>query len=96
MAKSLSPVGGGRPSEAGADEWIHGGRGSGGTPSSAPAPPPTAPPVVEEAAERTKRLTLDIPVSLHTRIKVGCAERGTKMVEEIREILEAHYMRETR
>lgn len=38
-----------------------------------------------------KRLTLDIPADLHTRIKVSCAGRGTKMAEELREILEQHY-----
>lgn len=38
-----------------------------------------------------KRLTLDIPAELHTRIKTSCAQRGTRMVEEIRELLESHY-----
>jgi len=46
----------------------------------------------EEASdEPTKRLTLDIPESLHRAIKVSCAGRGTKMAEEIRALLEAHY-----
>jgi hypothetical protein len=46
----------------------------------------------EEATdEPTKRLTLDIPESLHRAIKVSCAGRGTKMAEEIRVLLEAHY-----
>lgn len=46
----------------------------------------------EEATdEPTKRLTLDIPESLHRAIKVSCAGRGTKMTEEIRVLLEAHY-----
>ena len=46
----------------------------------------------EEAAdEPMKRLTLDIPESLHRTIKVSCAGRGTKMAEEIRALLEAHY-----
>jgi hypothetical protein len=38
-----------------------------------------------------KRLTLDIPADLHKRIKTRCAINGTKMVEEIRELLENHY-----
>ena len=64
-------------------------------PSIKPAAAPTAEAWVknrEEAAdEPTKRLTLDIPESLHRAIKVSCAGRGTKMAEEIRVLLEAHY-----
>jgi hypothetical protein len=43
------------------------------------------------APEPVKRLTLDIPVSLHTRIKSQCALRQVKMVEEIRQVLEEHF-----
>lgn len=39
-------------------------------------------------AEPTKRLTLDVPASLHAKIKASCAMRGTKMVDEITAILE--------
>ncbi len=38
--------------------------------------------------ERTKRLTIDVPASLHAQIKASCAMRGTKMVDEITAILE--------
>jgi predicted DNA binding CopG/RHH family protein len=38
-----------------------------------------------------KRLTIDIPASLHSRVKVACAQRGVKMADEIRELLEAHF-----
>lgn len=41
--------------------------------------------------EATKRLTLDLPQSLHRRIKATCATRGTKMVDEIRTLLEEHF-----
>ena len=41
--------------------------------------------------EAMKRLTIDVPESLHRAIKVSCAGRGTKMAEEIRALLEAHY-----
>jgi hypothetical protein len=44
-----------------------------------------------DGPEPTKRLTLDLPQSLHTRIKATCAMRGTKMVEEIRDLLEQKY-----
>jgi hypothetical protein len=56
----------------------------------APAPPPDPDGWVERRgdAEPLKRLTIDIPKSLHARIKSQCALRGTKMVEEIRLLLE--------
>lgn len=41
--------------------------------------------------EAMKRLTVDVPVSLHTRIKSQCALRGVKMADEIRELLENHF-----
>ncbi len=47
--------------------------------------------VQHRATEGTKRLTLDLPASLHRRIKISCASRDTRMVEEIRELLEKHY-----
>ena len=47
--------------------------------------------VDSRAAEETKRLTLDLPASLHKRIKTTCAMRGTKMTDEIRKLLEENY-----
>jgi ParG len=41
--------------------------------------------------ERLKRLTIDIPASLHSRIKAQCAVRGTKMADEIRSLLEKEF-----
>ncbi len=41
--------------------------------------------------ETTKRLTIDVPASLHARIKATCALRGEKMAEAIREILEEQF-----
>jgi hypothetical protein len=38
-----------------------------------------------------KRLTIDIPESLHTRVKSQCAKRGAKMADEIRALLEKHF-----
>jgi hypothetical protein len=37
---------------------------------------------------RLKRLTIDIPASLHSRFKTRCAMRGTRMADEIRSFLE--------
>jgi hypothetical protein len=39
-------------------------------------------------AERMKRLTIDVPESLHRRLKMSCAGRGVKMADEIRIALE--------
>lgn len=42
-------------------------------------------------ADSMKRFTIDVPTSLHARIKVACAQRGTKMADEIRTLLERHF-----
>jgi hypothetical protein len=42
-------------------------------------------------SEPMKRLTIDLPASLHARVKAGCAMRGVKMADEIRRLLEAHF-----
>ena len=44
-----------------------------------------------EPAESMKRFTIDVPVSLHTRIKTQCAMRGVKMADVLREILERDF-----
>jgi len=38
-----------------------------------------------------KRLTIDVPAGLHTRIKSQCAVRGTKMADAIRALLEREF-----
>jgi hypothetical protein len=40
-----------------------------------------------EEGEPMKRLTIDVPATLHRRIKAQCAWRGVKMADEIRRIL---------
>lgn len=40
------------------------------------------------ADEPMKRLTIDVPRSLHARIKSQCALQGTKMADELRGLLE--------
>lgn len=42
--------------------------------------------------ETMKRLTIDIPESLHRAIKAQCAMRGTKIVDEVRELLLQKYV----
>lgn len=51
----------------------------------APAPAPVVP------AEPMKRFTIDVPLSLHRRIKTQCAMRGDKMADVIREMLEREF-----
>lgn len=47
--------------------------------------------VENRTTEETKRLTFDIPDSLHRRIKSQCAIRGVKMAEVIRQLLEKQF-----
>ena len=49
---------------------------------------------VPESSEPMKRLTIDVPLSLHRRLKISCAQRGHKMADEIRGLLEQHYQAE--
>lgn len=44
-----------------------------------------------EGAEPMKRLTIDIPASLHRTIKTQCAMRGTKIADEVRDLLAHKY-----
>lgn len=41
--------------------------------------------------ESMKRLTIDIAESLHRKIKAACALRGTKIADEVRELLLQKY-----
>jgi predicted lipoprotein len=40
---------------------------------------------------KMKRLTIDISEDLHRRIKTQCAMRGTKIADEVRELLIQKY-----
>jgi hypothetical protein len=51
--------------------------------------------VQSRSAEGTKRLTMDIPASLHRRMKVACAMRDTTIADEVRALLEQHYKAES-
>jgi len=42
-------------------------------------------------AEPMKRFTIDVPVSLHTRVKTECAKSGRKMAEVVRDLLERQF-----
>lgn len=45
-------------------------------------------------AEPLKRLTIDVPLSLHQRVKSQCALRGQNMADVVRELLEQHFEQE--
>ena len=45
----------------------------------------------ETAPEAMKRLTIDVYESLHRSIKSQCAMRGTKIADEVRELLLQKY-----
>jgi predicted DNA binding CopG/RHH family protein len=47
--------------------------------------------VAEKPSEKMKRLTLDLPESLHRAIKRRAVDKGTTMIELIRTLLEKHY-----
>jgi hypothetical protein len=72
---------------------------SGPTPSPEPVRAEAAPAVrqldqVEEKTtkpEQTKRLTIDIPESLHKRVKSQCATQGTTIADVVRAILERKF-----
>lgn len=68
-----------RPSAAaaGADAWVGG--------SSEKQAEPGA------TETKMKRLTIDIPESLHRTIKSQCAMRGTKIADEVRDLLTEKY-----
>ncbi len=48
-------------------------------------------PAPEALSEPMKRFTIDVPASLHTRVKIGCAQRGLKMADVLREMLEKQF-----
>lgn len=42
-------------------------------------------------AEKIKRFTIDVPETLHRRVKARCAEKGVDMAGEMRRLLEEHF-----
>jgi hypothetical protein len=63
----------------------------GGKPEKKPAALDAEAWVESGQGEATKRFTIDVPESLHRRIKAQCAERGSKMADVVRELLEKHF-----
>jgi hypothetical protein len=46
------------------------------------------------SAEPTKRFTVDVPLSLHRRVKSQCALRSVRMTDMLRELLEREFPEE--
>lgn len=46
-------------------------------------------PATEQVA--MKRFTIDVPLDLHSRVKMACARRGKKMADEVRRLLEVEF-----
>jgi hypothetical protein len=66
------------------DAWVSQGR---------EGEPPAAqePASLEKEEVPMKRLTIDIPLDLHKRVKSQCADRGVKMADVVREFLESTF-----
>ena len=64
-----------RQAPASADEWV-------GTRAETAA---------AQASEPTKRITIDVPGSLHRRVRIGCATEGTRVAGEVRAFLEKRF-----
>jgi hypothetical protein len=69
--------------------------GSKPTATSAPQSPDQWVNAKQGSAEPMKRLTIDIPLSLHTRIKTQCASQQVQMADVIREMLETRFPEES-
>lgn len=54
-------------------------------------PKPVRPEKETPKEEPLKRLTIDIPVGLHKRVKAGCAAQGMTIAEAVREYLERKF-----
>ena len=51
----------------------------------------TAPAAASEPKIKMERFTIDVPISLHRKIKSSCALRNVHMADEIRDLLEQHF-----
>jgi hypothetical protein len=49
----------------------------------------------EQNTEPVKRLTIDMPLSLHRRVKSRCALENLRMADVVRELLEQRFPDET-
>jgi hypothetical protein len=71
----------GKPLPPAADSWVE----------SRTEEDPVPPPQEKAKPEKMKRLTIDIPLSLHRAIKSQCAMSGKTIADEVREFLLKKY-----
>ncbi|APZ93428.1 hypothetical protein Fuma_03045 [Fuerstiella marisgermanici] len=45
--------------------------------------------------EKTKRLTVDVPVSLHSRVKLECCRNDVAIADVVRRLLESEFPGQT-
>ena len=74
------------PAKSSADAWV----GQGVEPH-LQAPPAMPAPIDATPAVKMKRFTIDVPLDLHARVKITCAQRGLNMADELRRILEREF-----
>jgi hypothetical protein len=78
-----------RPSAEDIDKWIEGQGETGEQPPSVAATPPKV--KASKPIAKMKRLTIDIPDSLHRRVKSQCGQDGLRMADVIRDLLEKRF-----
>ena len=76
-----------RPTPA-LESWIE---GEGSKPTPVTAEPVGLSATEQPPSEPMKRFTIDVPESLHSRVKSQCALRKKKMADVIREFLERDF-----
>jgi hypothetical protein len=79
-----------RPSAEAIDKWMESQESGAGVPATA-APQTTEAAEPNASAPKMKRLTIDIPDSLHRRVKSRCGQDGLRMADVIRDLLEKRF-----
>jgi len=82
----ISKKPGSQPPPTNIDDWVLHREQAPLTPESESEPNPEP--------EKLKRLTLDIPESLHKTIKIKATEEGATMADLLRDLLEKHFRNE--
>ncbi|MES2709457.1 MAG: plasmid partition protein ParG [Verrucomicrobiota bacterium] len=78
-----------RPTAEAIDKWMEGNSAGAGEPGA--ESPPAAAGSVKPPAPKMKRLTIDIPDSLHRRVKSRCGQDGLRMADVIRDLLDQRF-----
>lgn len=80
-----------RPSPESVDKWMASNATAGAGEPSPETPPATVTAGPKAPAPKMKRLTIDIPDSLHRRVKSRCGQDGLRMADVIRDLLEQRF-----